>query len=189
VSGDGRDALEQQAVERVQELIAALEDLPEPAAAPARELVQVVLGLHGRGLARMLAIIGEAGSGRLLLERLALDGEVKGLLLLHGLHPEPLETRVHRSVERLRPHLAVLGVSVRWARIERGAVQIDLEFADARQLPVATLRREIEDAIFDAAPDAAGIAIEGLPAPKSEVPRAVVWSWSRDQPRPADRRA
>jgi len=31
--------------------------------------------------------------------------------------------------------------------------------------------------------------IEGLPAPKSEVPRAVVWSWSRDQPRPADRRA
>ena len=192
MTGNGQDPLERQALERVQELIGALESLPDPAAAaPARELVQLVLELHGRGLARMLALIAEAEGGRVLLERLAIDEQVKGLLLLHGLHPEPLETRLHKAVERLRPHLAVIGVGVQAVLIAEGAVQLELSWAGNGghgPAPVDALRREIEDAIFDAAPDVAGVGIEGLPAPPSEAPRAVVWSWSRDQPRPADRR-
>lgn len=170
-------------LERVQELIQALDALPDPAAStPARELVQLVLELHGGGLARLLEIVADSGEGRVLLERLALDEQVKGLLLLHGLHPEPLETRVHQVVERLRPHLAVLGVSVQAERLEAGALQLELACAGNGGLARAeALRREIEDAVFDAAPDVAGIDIRGLPVP--DPARAVVWSWSRDSAR------
>jgi hypothetical protein len=41
---------EERTLERVQELIAALEGLDPAVAAPARELVQLVLELHGQGL-------------------------------------------------------------------------------------------------------------------------------------------
>lgn len=177
-----QDAPEPHAHERVQELIAALEGLPDPAAAaPARELVQLVLDLHGGGLARMLAIVAEAGNGGLLLERLALDDQVKGLLLLHGLHPQDLETRIGNAVDRLRPHLAVIGVGVGAASIEDGVVRLELH-CDHAPTRADALRREIEDALFDAAPDVAGIVIEGLPVPMPEASRAVVWSWSRGQP-------
>ena len=188
----GPDAREQEALARVQELIAALEGPPEPAAAgPARELVQLVLDLHAGGLARMLEIIADAGNGRVLLERLAIDERVKGLLLLHGLHPEDLETRVHKAVAKLRPHLAVIGVSVQAAHIEDGAVRLELHCGGNGHGPLRadTLRREIEDAIFEAAPDVAGIAIEGLPVASADPSRAVVWSWSRDQPKATGRRA
>jgi hypothetical protein len=178
---------EERTLERVQELIAALEGLADPAvAAPARELLQLVLELHGQGLARLLQIVAAAGDAPVLLERLALDPQVKGLLLLHGLHPEDLETRVHKVVERLRPHLAVTGVSVQAARIEDGAVRLELRCAGNGGLARAeALRREIEDAVFDAAPDIAGIEILGLPVPAADPMRAVVWSWSRDQARGA----
>jgi hypothetical protein len=192
VSGAPPDAREQEALARVQELIAALEGPPEPAAAgPARELVQLVLDLHANGLARMLEIIADAGNGRVLLERLAIDERVKGLLLLHGLHPEDLETRVHKAVARLRPHLAVIGVSVQAAHIEGGAARLELHCGGNGHGPlrVEALRREIEDAIFEAAPDVAGIAIEGLPVASADPSRAVVWSWSRDQPKATGRRA
>ena len=174
---------EERALERVQELIAALDALPDPAAsAPARELVQLVLELHGGGLARLLEIVAGGGEGRVLLERLALDEQVKGLLLLHGLHPEPLEARVHKVVERLRPHLAVLGVTVQAAGLDGGALRLELSCAGNGGLARAqTLRREIEDAVFDAAPDVAGIDIRGLPVPAADPARAVVWSWSREQ--------
>ena len=183
---------EQEALARVQELIAALEGPPEPAAAaPARELVQLVLDLHANGLARMLEIIADAGNGRVLLERLAIDERVKGLLLLHGLHPEDLETRVHKAVAKLRPHLAVIGVGVQAAQIEDGILRLELRCGGNGHGPlrVEALRREIEDAIFEAAPDVAGIAIEGLPVASADPSRAVVWSWSRDQPKATGRRA
>jgi hypothetical protein len=159
----------------------------EPAfAALARVLVQLLLELDGQGLVLMLDIVAASGYAPVLLEMLAIDPHVKGLLLLHVLHPEDLETRVHKVVERLRPHLAVTGVSVQAARIEDGAVRLELRCAGNGGLARAeALRREIEDAVFDAAPDIAGIEILGLPVPAADPMRAVVWSWSRDQARGA----
>ena len=85
VSGTRPDAREQEALARVQELIAALEGPPEPAAAaPARELVQLVLDLHANGLARMLEIIADAGNGRVLLERLRSTSGSRGCCCCTG---------------------------------------------------------------------------------------------------------
>ncbi len=192
MTGKGPDALERQELERVQELIAALDGLSDPAlAAPARELVQLVLDLHGGGLARVLEIVADADNGGALLERLAIDERIKGLLLLHGLHPVSLEIRVHRAVERLRPHLAVIGLSVQAAVIEGSGLRLELRCDGHGHGPLRAdaLRREIEDAVFEAAPDVAGVTVEGLPVPAAEAARAVVWSWSRDQPGATGRRA
>jgi hypothetical protein len=56
--------------------------------------------LHGAGMERVLEVIsrsGEASSG--ILESLSRDPLVGSLLILHGLHPVDLETRVQRALE------------------------------------------------------------------------------------------
>ena len=82
--GKKRDA--DRAPARLEELIEALETHPGPAGVTARELVALVLELHGLGLARLMAILAPAQGGA-LVERLIQDEHVRAMLLLHGLHP------------------------------------------------------------------------------------------------------
>lgn len=69
---------------------------------------------YGAGLARMLEVIDETGGmNPTLLDRLAVDDLVASLLLLHGLHPYDVETRITRALERVRPYLASHGGDVK----------------------------------------------------------------------------
>jgi hypothetical protein len=162
VSADDRRAFEQ-VLSRVESLIKTLDQLPD-AAAPARELVQVVLELHAAGLARLLEVIAQAESGQTLLARLAADDRIASLLLLHGLHPQGFEARVRTAVERLRPHLGVYGLRVTALDIAEDTVRLRVQAAQQgfKRPAAAILTREIEDAIFEAAPDATDVRIEGL---------------------------
>ena len=101
-------------LERLEVLIQEIEELPDPTArAHARELVQSILGFHGVALARLLDRIAETGApGRALLETLAQDQPVSSLLLLYGLHPHDLESRVEQALERVRPYLRSHGGNV-----------------------------------------------------------------------------
>jgi hypothetical protein len=153
-------------VERLQELLAGLEGLGDVAAASAaRELVQVVIGLHAHGLAELLAIVDEVGSqpADILLPRFLANPIVRGLLLLHDLHPEDLETRARKAVERLRPHLGVHGLRAEVA-IEQGVVRVSVAATGQKteRRAALELRREIENAVVEMVPDAAQIVIEGL---------------------------
>ena len=57
---------------------------------------------HGTGLDRALEILADAGDqGMALIEKLGRDPMVSSLLVLYGLHPDSLETRVTKAVERL----------------------------------------------------------------------------------------
>ncbi len=152
---------------RLQNLLNALEESGDPAAtAAARELVQVVIGLHGAGLADLLGIVREAGSqpADTLLPRFAVNPKVRGLLLLHDLHPEDLATRARQAVDRLRPHLGVRGVRAELVGVEHGVVRIRVIASGQKgQRPAAAeLRREIEDTVLELTPDAADLVIEGL---------------------------
>jgi Fe-S cluster biogenesis protein NfuA len=87
------------------------------------------------------------------------------MLLLHGLHPEDLETRVHRAIDRLRPHLGVHGLRVETLEINRGVVQLRLNASGGIAVKASTLLTlpgEIEDAIVEAAPDVDKVVIDGL---------------------------
>jgi hypothetical protein len=159
---------------RIEELVFALEALPDPAAAAsARELVQLVLELHGTALSRIMETISTDAAGARLAAALVEDECVNGVLLLHDLHPSDFEARVHRALAQLHPHLGVRGVTVQSVEIQRDAVRIQLTLSDAgryRSGDADTTRREIEQAVLDAAPDASVIDIMGLPENTAFIP-------------------
>ncbi|HEX8203348.1 MAG TPA: NifU family protein [Isosphaeraceae bacterium] len=175
---------------RLEALVQEAEHLADPAArAHVRELVRTLLDYHGAALARLLDGLAEAESpgGSPLIERLARDDLVASLLLLHGLHPLDLETRVRHALERVRPRLrthggdvALLGVS------SEGVVRLRMQ-GRCHGCPssAAALRRTIEEAIDQEAPDAVAIEVEDRT--DDEPPRLVSlgpWPGQDDAPRP-----
>ena len=152
---------------RLQELLARFETLGDPAArALAQELVQVVIDLHGRGLSDLLGIVQDTGSqpADTLVARFTVNPAVRGMLLLHGLHPEDLATRASKAVERLRPHLGVHGVRADLIGVEDDVVRVRVTASGQKnQRPSAIeLQREIENTVLEMTPDAADLIIEGL---------------------------
>ncbi|MGW4030994.1 hypothetical protein ACWEFL_17030 [Streptomyces sp. NPDC004838] len=65
----------------------------------AEELVHALMEFYGAGLARIVALLLRTEPRA--LERLLCDEPVSGMLVLHDLHPDPLETRIGRALERL----------------------------------------------------------------------------------------
>jgi hypothetical protein len=174
---ESREALEQ-SLERLQQMLAALDGVSDTTARNAvRELVQAVLDLHRRGLSDMLDIVDAAGSqpADTLLPRFLVNPAVRGLLLLHDLHPEDLRARAQQAVERLRPHLGVHGLRVELQSLNQGVVRLHVAVTapGGRRPDAATVRREIETTVLDFAPDAARLDIEGLDA-LDAVPEAIV---------------
>lgn len=154
------------ALRRLEDLIGALDAHPDPAARePARELVELVLDLHGVALAKLLAIVTAADGGTTILARLADDDQVKSLLLLHGLHPEHLDARIRKAVDHLRPHLGVHGLRLEVVQIADGTARLRVRRSDGATVKASllwTLPMEIEQAIVEAAPDIDKVVIDGL---------------------------
>jgi len=153
------------ALVRLEELIGALNAHSDPAREAARELVSLVLDLHGIGLARLMAIVSKTDGGAAVVARLVENEQVRAMLLLHGLHPDGLETRVRQVVDRLRPHLGVRGLHLSIVEIATGTVRLRVDRSAGSVIQasaVLTLPVEIENAVVEAAPDAEAILIEGL---------------------------
>lgn len=157
----------QQRLGRVEELIGALEAAPDPTMREqARELIQTLLDLHGTGLERVLSMVYDSGTGgSAMIDELSRDELVSGLLLLHGLHPLDLETRVRNAIEEVKPRLGLHGGSVDLLGVTpEGRVQLKLQ-GNCHECPSSrlTLRFSIEEALYAAAPDLTGLDVEGLP--------------------------
>jgi Fe-S cluster biogenesis protein NfuA len=149
----------------IQELLARIDRSNNPAlAATAKDLVQSLMGFHGAGIERMLEIVHDSGSsGASIIEALGRDDQVRTLLLLYGLHPEPLETRVLQALDKTRPYLQSHGGNVGLVAVDdSGAVTLRLE-GNCQGCPSssATLKLAVEEAIYDAAPDVTAILVEG----------------------------
>ena len=164
-------------LDRIGELIAALDRLADPdARASMRELLQFILEVHGSALARFMELAAEESGRTGLLDRAMQDKDVEAVLLLHGLHPQGLAARVQRAVEGLRAQLGVRGIAIDALEVVESAVRLRLAVnaMPAAQADPAALRREIQEAIFDAAPDVAEIEIDGLPSIEIAVPLASI---------------
>lgn len=151
--------------QRIEAMIAALESVDDnQASALARELLRVVLDLHAGGLARVMEIVSMAGiQDNPVVEALVRDPAVCALLNLHGLHPHDLPTRVARAVEHMRAALGTQGVTIelRDAAEEAVRVQVSGRLQGKHALP-ESLRQEIEQAIFEQAPEVVRVEIAGL---------------------------
>jgi Fe-S cluster biogenesis protein NfuA len=164
-------------MERVEILVHEVERCPDAATrARARELVQAVLDLHGAGLERIFEqIAGRGETGLALIETLTRDDLVGSLLLLHGLHPLDLETRVRQALDRVRPYVRSHGGDVELLGVARGVVRLRM-VGSCQGCPSSaqTVKTTIEEAIHELAPDAAAIEVEGAAAPAASSPTTFV---------------
>jgi len=168
----------QERMQRVEALVRALESAPDPRLrADAQELVRALMDLHQAGLARVIeAILHSRESGDGLIARLAEEDLVSSMLLLHGLHPVDLETRVRRAVDGLDAVLRKNSAQVEIISIEAGAVHLRLSSTSSPATcgsSLAAARQRVEDAVYQAAPDLAALEIEQpveSPAPLGFVP-------------------
>ena len=166
----------QQQLQRMESLIQAIEAIDDPATRRvAHEAIQTLMDLHGAGLERVLEIVAEAGeAGEALIARFAHDELVGGLLLLYGLHPLDLETRVAQALETVRPYLRSHGGNVELLGISEGVVRLRLQ-GSCHGCPSSamTLKLAIEEAIYAAAPDVVALEVEGLverpPSPPADI--------------------
>lgn len=130
--------------------------------ARAQELVRLLMSLYGAGLARMLDVVRTESAGpQAVLARFAQDGLVSSLLVLHELHPHPLETRIGAALTGLEPHLPP-GMRLTVVEISETAVRLQAAVAPGSQSGVGHLRAAVERAIQEAAPEIDEVHIDGV---------------------------
>jgi Fe-S cluster biogenesis protein NfuA/nitrite reductase/ring-hydroxylating ferredoxin subunit len=158
----------QERVARMETLLGEIETLADPnARAKAAEMAQVLLELYGEGLARMMEAVAQGEESERTFKVFAEDELISHLLLLHGLHPLDVETRVVQALEEVRPYLQSHGGNVELLGIEGGVARVRLQGScDGCPSSTVTLKLAIEEAVLKAAPDLEGIEAEGVTEPK-----------------------
>ena len=150
-------------LQRIEELVRMLEASADSGVrSGALELMRSLMELHGAGIERMLEIAFDSGSpGREIIDRFGGDELVGQLLLLYDMHPLDLEARAHRALEDVRPHLRSHGGNVELLGVVDGVIRLRLQ-GNCHGCPSSseTLRQLIEQAIYEAAPDARAIEVE-----------------------------
>ena len=160
------DSQARERVGRVETLLEELETLPDPSARErALEMVEALLDLYGEGLSRIVGRIAVRDDGE-LARALSSDELVSHLLLLHDLHPVPLEHRVRAGLDEVRPYLESHGGDVELLGVSDGVARLRLEGScSGCPSSTMTLKLAIEDAIHKTAPDLRAIEAEGAAQP------------------------
>jgi Fe-S cluster biogenesis protein NfuA/nitrite reductase/ring-hydroxylating ferredoxin subunit len=158
----------QERVARIETLLGEIETLADPQArAKAAEMAQVLLELYGEGLARMMEAVARGEDSERTFKVFAEDELISHLLLLHGLHPLDVETRVVQALEEVRPYLQSHGGNVELLGIDGGVARVRLQGScDGCPSSTVTLKLAIEEAVLKAAPDLERIEAEGVAEPK-----------------------
>jgi Fe-S cluster biogenesis protein NfuA len=166
MSHDPNEARIVDRLRKLESLLPEIEQLPdEGVREKVGELMQTVLEFHGEALARLVDRLerSEPG-GRALVEELGRDELIASLLILHGLHPLDLRTRVLSALEKVQPMLGSHGGSVSLLNVTpEGEVFLRLD-GSCHGCPSSrvTLESSIEAAIYAAAPEVAAIHVEGV---------------------------
>ncbi len=145
---------------RIEALLDGLAGAGDPTVADAaHELVAAVLHLYGEGLARVVRGLAPDD-----VRRLAGDDLVSALLLLHDLHPDDVDTRIQRALDRVRPYLGSHAGGVTYAGVDPGGVaHLRLEGScDGCAGSAATVHDAVERAVVEAAPEVRRVDVAGL---------------------------
>jgi Fe-S cluster biogenesis protein NfuA/nitrite reductase/ring-hydroxylating ferredoxin subunit len=155
----------EQLLERVQDLQARLDSTGDAATREvAEELVSAIVQMYGVGLERILGSLFRAGEeGERLAVGLTDDEFVATLLLIHDLHPVPLEDRVQGALDSVRPYMQSHGGNVELLSLENGVARIHLQGSCSDcSASAVTLELAIKQALEEAAPDLEGLEVEGV---------------------------
>jgi Fe-S cluster biogenesis protein NfuA len=155
----------------LESLLQKVESIKDP---QTRELtggvIQALMEFHGAALTRVLEHLGRVGqAGQTALTDMGHDELVSSMLLLYGLHPLDIQARVRLALESVRPYLASHGGNVELLDVTPdGIVRLRMQ-GSCHGCPssAVTLKTSIEQAIYDKAPDVAGIEVEDLQEPQA----------------------
>ena len=164
---------------RIQELMEKIDALPDaPARALVHECMTSLLAFYGQGLERVLQITKRSGiGGQKAYDDLIHDRVVSGLLLIHGLHPVDLETRLREALEKIRPYMQSHGGNVELLSLLDDFARLRLQGA-CKTCPssAVTLELAVRHAIEEACPDLVGFEVEGAAAVPEETHAAPEWT-------------
>jgi Fe-S cluster biogenesis protein NfuA len=152
-------------IQRIGELVRDLENIADPESrTSAKALVQLVLDLHSAGLERALEIVAASGeAGARIIDELGHDSLVGSLLILYGLHPLDIESRVMQAVDKIKPRVRKGGGEVELLGFNNGVVRVRVQVTGhACGSTTKTLKTMVEEALYEAAPDLNALLIEGL---------------------------
>lgn len=165
----------QQTGERVEQLLAEMESVDEPEVRErAEELVRALMQLYGAGLGKIVELAAAADdvgqpAHQSLLDRMLSDELVTGLLVMHDLHPVDVHDRVQQALDTVRPYLGSHAGGVEFLGIDEDSiVHLHLQ-GNCEGCPssAATVKMAIERAIAEAAPEVAGLDVEGMSEPEA----------------------
>jgi Fe-S cluster biogenesis protein NfuA len=152
-------------MQRIGGLVQEIESIADPVVrATTKDLMQSLMDLHGAALEKALDIVAEAGEpGMGIIDRLGRDSLVSSVLILYGLHPEDLETRVVKAVEKIRSQLRKQGCEVELLGVNEGVIRVRVETGSHTCGSTGkTVQATLEGAIYDAAPDLTSLIVEGF---------------------------
>ena len=160
--------------DRVEALLTELRAAPDPVVAErAEELVRLLMELYGAGLERVMEVVSEVGDAT-LVDCIAADQLLASLLVLHGLHPVSVETRIVEALDKAQKYsgpIHYLGIG------DDGVARLELESPLLGCPSTAmTVKEAVEKAVMDAAPELGGVELNGVfepPAPGSGTPVAI----------------
>jgi hypothetical protein len=160
----------QEQVRQLGQLITQFDQMPEsPQKTACKQLVQLLMGVHGAGLDRMMEIVFEnETTGPAIIDKLGQDSITSSLLLLYSLHPDDLETRVNKAIERMRTRLRKVSYGVDLTCVNEEAVEVRVTSTSSGHSCGSTakdVRAIVEEGIYELAPDVTSLEIRGLEEP------------------------
>jgi Fe-S cluster biogenesis protein NfuA len=160
------DAAVEARLARLDDVLSQLERIPGATAALAMEAVQSLTEVYGAALAR---IVDVAPIG--VLETFDRDELLRHLMVLHDLHPHPVEQRIEAALDSVRPYLRSHGGDVVLVGIEDGIVRVAFSgHCDGCTSSTATMEAVVRDAVLGMAPELSGVEAEPATAPAHPAP-------------------
>ncbi|WP_030379048.1 MULTISPECIES: NifU family protein [unclassified Streptomyces] len=151
--GVGRldDTAVEERLARIDDHLGRVEVAPGPTARAAMEAVGALTEVYGEALARVLDLADEA-----LAARLTDDALLGHLMVLHEMHPDPVERRAERAVDGLRTVVHERGGEIELTGIDDGVARVRLDVKGCGST-TAGLEDAVREALFAAAPELSGV--------------------------------
>jgi len=133
--------------------------------AKVEEVIGLLVELYGAGLERILEVVNEdAEAAAPLLKRFTDDKFIESLLVLHGIHPVDVDTRIEAALDQARPYLGSHAGGVEYLGVDDdGVAHLKLE-GSCHGCPssTVTVKLTLEQAIAEAAPEVIRVQVEGV---------------------------
>jgi hypothetical protein len=173
MADSGEDRQFRSQLERIESLLQKVEHFPDPGAREqTKALIRSILDVHAAGLERLFTKISDSDkAGNELIDWLAEDDLVAGMLLLYGLHPLDLTERVEQALARLQSDMRSRGYNVELLNITDGVVLLKLDGTSRDNQSASAVQQRIESVIYAAAPDVAAVQYEGWVQTEAEKSR------------------